>query len=144
MKKMFVDTEFLSSSNSSDDKFSASEMEVKLVKFHEENNEMSDGLTLGFFLDNLSQVVPAPFSSSSHSIPFGRIVKAGEVIQTLSKLPPDERKNVHVAVNGVPIQLRGTIGDAIPQPSESWSDDDWNVYVPVLTAGRGRLLLSRN
>lgn len=141
MKKMFVDTEFLSSPNSSDEKFSASEMEVKLVKFdHKKNNEMSDGW-LGFFLDDLSQVVPAPFSSSSHSIPFGRIVKGGEVIQTLSKLPPGERENVHVAVNGEPIQLWGTGVDAIPQPSEGWGDDDWPV--PVWTAGRGRHL-SRN
>lgn len=105
MGKMFLDNEFLYSSNSNDGPFSASEMEVKIVKFPEENAAFYDsGFRLGFFLDDLSQVVPEIFRSASDSIPFGRIVKGGEVIQTLSKLPPYEREIVQVAVDGDPIR----------------------------------------
>lgn len=104
MGRVFLDNEFLYSLNSNDGPFSASAMEVKIVKFSEENTVYSDSeFTLGFFLDDLSQVVPEIFRSASDSIPFGRIVKGGEVIQTLSKLPPDEKEIVmQVAVDGNP------------------------------------------
>lgn len=126
MGKMFLDKEFLYSPiSSSDDLFSASEMEVKIVKFPEENSSdtLPNGFTLGFFLDDLSQVVPEIFREASHSIPFGRIIKGGNVIQYLSKLPPDERKNVRVNVNGVPIPQQWNVdGDPTPQ---LWDDEDW-------------------
>lgn len=100
MEKMFLDTEFLPSENSTDGLLSASEMEVKLVQFAQEDNAHSaNGLSLAFFLNRSSRVDSGILWSHSRSIPFGRIIQGSWVIELLSKLTPDEMRNVHVRVS---------------------------------------------